>query len=42
LCGTVGMPIEEMQAALRDLRKVSIAKVQGFAIGGGNMFATLW
>jgi 2-ketocyclohexanecarboxyl-CoA hydrolase len=35
------MPIEEMQTALRDLRKVSIAKVQGFAIGGGNVFATL-
>ena len=32
--GTVGMPIEEM-------RKVSIAKVQGFAIGGGNVFATM-
>ena len=39
--GTVGMPIEEMHAALRDLRKVSIAKVQGFAIGGGNVFATI-
>ena len=39
--GTVGMPIEEMHAALRDLRKVSIAKVQGFAIGGGNVFATV-
>ena len=39
--GTVGMPIEEMQTALRDLRKVSIARVQGFAIGGGNVFATL-
>jgi 2-ketocyclohexanecarboxyl-CoA hydrolase len=39
--GTVGMPIEEMQSALRDLRKVSIAKVQGFAIGGGNVFATM-
>ena len=39
--GTVGMPIEEMQTALRDLRKVSIAKVQGFAIGGGNVFATM-
>ena len=39
--GTVGMPIEEMQTALRDLRKVSIAKVQGFAIGGGNVFATI-
>src|SRR5205807_8327548 len=39
--GTVGMPIEELQTAIRDLRKVSIARVQGFAIGGGNVFATL-
>jgi 2-ketocyclohexanecarboxyl-CoA hydrolase len=39
--GTVGMPIEELQTALRDLRKVSIAKVQGFAIGGGNVFCTI-
>jgi 2-ketocyclohexanecarboxyl-CoA hydrolase len=39
--GTVGMPIEELQSALRDLRKVSIAKVQGFAIGGGNVLATM-
>ena len=39
--GTVGMPIEEMQTALRDLRKVSIARVAGFAIGGGNVFATI-
>lgn len=39
--GTVGLPIEEMHSALRDLRKVSIAKVQGFAIGGGNVFATI-
>ena len=39
--GTVGMPIEEMQTALRDLRKISIAKVQGFSVGGGNVFCTL-
>ena len=39
--GTVGMPMEEMQSALRDLRKVTIAKVQGFAIGGGNVLATM-
>jgi 2-ketocyclohexanecarboxyl-CoA hydrolase len=39
--GTVGMPIEDLQSAIRDLRKVSIARVQGFAIGGGNVFATL-
>src|SRR5882757_3243847 len=30
-----------LQTAIRDLRKVSIARVQGFAIGGGNVFATL-
>jgi 2-ketocyclohexanecarboxyl-CoA hydrolase len=39
--GTVGLPIEELHTAIRDLRKVSIARVQGFAIGGGNVFATL-
>jgi 2-ketocyclohexanecarboxyl-CoA hydrolase len=39
--GTVGMPVEELHTAIRDLRKVSIARVQGFAIGGGNVFATL-
>lgn len=39
--GSVGMPIEEVQTAMRDLRKVLIAKVQGFAIGGGNVFATI-
>ena len=39
--GTVGLPIEDCQSALRDLRKVSIARVQGYAIGGGNVFATI-
>src|ERR1700704_3132352 len=39
--GTVGMPMEDLQSAIRDLRKVTIARVQGFAIGGGNVFATL-
>jgi 2-ketocyclohexanecarboxyl-CoA hydrolase len=39
--GTVGMPIEDLQTAMRDLRKVLIARVQGFAIGGGNVFATI-
>ena len=39
--GTVGLPIEDVHSALRDLRKVSIAKVQGFAIGGGNVLATI-
>ena len=39
--GTVGFPIEELQTAIRDCRKVTIARVQGFAIGGGNVFATI-
>ena len=39
--GTVGLPIEELQTALRDCRKVTIARVQGYAIGGGNVFATI-
>lgn len=39
--GMVGLPIEEMQSAIRDCRKVVIARVQGFAIGGGNVFATI-
>jgi 2-ketocyclohexanecarboxyl-CoA hydrolase len=39
--GTIGMPIEEAQSALRDLRKVTIARVQGYAIGGGNVLATI-
>jgi len=39
--GMVGFPIEELQSAIRDCRKVVIARVQGFAIGGGNVFATL-
>ena len=39
--GMVGFPIEELQTAIRDCRKVVIAKVQGFAIGGGNVFCTI-
>ena len=39
--GTVGMPVEEVQTALRDLRKVTLARVQGFAIGGGNVLAVI-
>ncbi|HEU0198866.1 MAG TPA: enoyl-CoA hydratase-related protein [Burkholderiaceae bacterium] len=39
--GTVGLPIEDLQTAIRDVRKVTIARVQGFAIGGGNVFATI-
>ncbi|MBL6750043.1 MAG: enoyl-CoA hydratase/isomerase family protein [Nevskia sp.] len=39
--GTVGMPMEELQTIMRDVPKVTIARVQGFAIGGGNVFATI-
>jgi 2-ketocyclohexanecarboxyl-CoA hydrolase len=39
--GLVGLPIEELHNAIRDSRKPVIAKVQGFAIGGGNVLATV-
>jgi 2-ketocyclohexanecarboxyl-CoA hydrolase len=39
--GTVGLPIEELQSIIRDVPKPVIAKVNGFAIGGGNVLATL-
>jgi 2-ketocyclohexanecarboxyl-CoA hydrolase len=39
--GMVGFPIEELHSAIRDCRKVVIARVQGFAVGGGNVFATI-
>lgn len=39
--GPVGMPVEEFHAIIRDVPKPVIAKVRGFAIGGGNVLATL-
>ncbi len=39
--GTVGLPVEELHSAIRDVPKPVIARVQGFAIGGGNVLATL-
>ncbi len=39
--GTVGLPIEEVQSLIRDVPKPVIARVQGYAIGGGNVLATL-
>ena len=39
--GTIGLPIEEVQTIIRDVPKPVIARVQGYAIGGGNVLATL-
>src|SRR5258708_36689445 len=39
--GIVGLPIDEFQSIIRDVPKPVIARRHGFAIGGGNVFATL-
>ena len=39
--GTVGLPVEELHAVIRDVPKPVIARVQGYAIGGGNVLAVL-
>ncbi len=39
--GTIGLPLEELQAIIRDVPKPVIARVQGYAIGGGNVLALL-
>lgn len=39
--GTIGLPIDEVQSLIRDVPKPVIARVQGFAVGGGNVLATL-
>jgi 2-ketocyclohexanecarboxyl-CoA hydrolase len=39
--GTLGMPIDEVHSAIRDVPKPVLAKVRGYAIGGGNVLATL-
>src|SRR6266566_9773056 len=35
------MPIEELQSLIRDVPKPVIARVPGYAIGGGNVLATI-
>ena len=39
--GTIGLPIDEFQSVIRDMPKPVIARVNGFAIGGGNVLATI-
>lgn len=39
--GTIGLPLEELHSVIRDVPKPVIARVQGYAIGGGNVLATL-
>lgn len=39
--GLVGLPVEELHSLIRDVPKPVIARVQGYAIGGGNVLATL-
>ncbi|MGE4431218.1 MAG: enoyl-CoA hydratase-related protein [Sphingobium sp.] len=39
--GTIGMPMEMLHSVIRDVPVPVIARVQGYAIGGGNVIATL-
>ena len=39
--GIIGLPVEELQAVIRDVPKPVIARVKGYAIGGGNVLALL-
>jgi 2-ketocyclohexanecarboxyl-CoA hydrolase len=39
--GTIGLPIEQLHQAIRDVPKPVIARVQGYAFGGGNVLCTI-
>jgi 2-ketocyclohexanecarboxyl-CoA hydrolase len=39
--GTIGLPVEELHSVIRDVPKPVIARVRGYAIGGGNVLVTL-
>ncbi|HIE90032.1 MAG: 2-ketocyclohexanecarboxyl-CoA hydrolase [bacterium] len=39
--GLIGLPVEDLHSVIRDVPKPVIARVQGYAIGGGNVFATI-
>ncbi|MEM9332049.1 MAG: enoyl-CoA hydratase-related protein [Pseudomonadota bacterium] len=38
--GTIGLPVEELQTSIRDAPKPVLARVNGYAIGGGNVLVT--
>jgi 2-ketocyclohexanecarboxyl-CoA hydrolase len=38
--GLIGLPVEELQSAIRECPKPVIARVNGYAIGGGNVLVT--
>ena len=39
--GTIGLPMEDLHSAIRDVPKPVIARVQGYAVGGGNVLCTI-
>lgn len=39
--GVIGLPIEDLHSVIRDVPKPVIAKVRGYAVGGGNVLCTL-
>jgi 2-ketocyclohexanecarboxyl-CoA hydrolase len=39
--GTIGLPLEELHGLMRHVPKPVIARVNGFAIGGGNVLVTV-
>jgi 2-ketocyclohexanecarboxyl-CoA hydrolase len=39
--GVIGLPIDEVHSAIRDANKPVIARVNGYAIGGGNVLVTI-
>lgn len=38
--GLVGLPVEDLQTVIRDMPKPVVARVNGYAIGGGNVLVT--
>jgi 2-ketocyclohexanecarboxyl-CoA hydrolase len=39
--GAIGLPMDEIQSAIRDVPQPVVARVQGYAIGGGNVLVTV-